>query len=47
MQFLFRDGYVSMDFTVQLNTALQTDEKPMNFYKKQNNKKGKILCTTL
>lgn len=31
MQFLLRDGYASMDFTIQLNTALQTDKKTNEF----------------
>ncbi len=39
MQFLLRDGYASMDFTRQLNTALQTDEKTNEFLRET--KEGK------
>ena len=39
MQFLLRDGYASMDFTKQLNTALQNDEKTNEFLRET--KEGK------
>ena len=42
MEFLLRDGYEDMDFTTQLNTALQTDKKLNNFL--QETKHGKMQC---
>jgi len=46
MQFLLRDGYASMDFTTQLNTALQKDKRTNDFLK-ANKAERKAMYTDL
>lgn len=46
MQFLLRDGYANMDFTTQLNTALQKDKRTNDFLR-ANKAERKAMYTDL
>ena len=47
MEFLLRDGYEGMEFTTQLNTALQADKKTKTFLQESKNGKKNMYRTLI